>query len=329
MPEPSPTLGTHNCDAVSVGVRNAGIHTQPCRSDRLLAERHERCIEGRPEGADLKSRSWQISLSLVCAAMALLSFSEAYAQNIDKLKISAGGFSIIKYSSTMSLTSASVGLGVAFSPEDTLGWEGEQTVFRLDGRYRITDKHALSMSWYNISSDGERAIQKDIEWLGRDGSPITIPVGASVTSSLDYDILKLAYLWSFYHTDKVELSVGAGVHLTDVVVDLEATVINNSVAASKADSLVPLPVVSFRLGYDVTPKLNWFMQAEVFSISAGGWDGTYSDLQLAIEYRALQHLGFGIGLGSSSLKVAEETNKSRFDFDNRISGINLFVSGYF
>ena len=71
------------------------------------------------------------------------------------------------------------------------------------------------------------------------------------------------------------------------------------------------------------------MQAEVFSISAGGWDGTYSDLQLAIEYRALQHLGFGIGLGSSSLKVAEETNKSRFDFDNRISGINLFVSGYF
>ena len=78
--------------------------------------------------------------------MILLRFSIVQARNIDKLKISAGGYSVFKYGSTIALTSKPVGLGVAFSPEDTLDWEGEQIVFRPDGRYRFTDKHALSMS---------------------------------------------------------------------------------------------------------------------------------------------------------------------------------------
>jgi len=277
----------------------------------------------------LKIQSWRNAVSLLCAAMILLSFSGAHAQNTDKLKISAGGFSVFKYDSTISLTSKSAGLGVAFSPEDTLGWKGEQTVFRVDGRYRITDKHALNLSWYRISSDGEQAIQKEIEWLTRDGSQTTIPLGAGVRSSLNYDIYKFAYRWSFYRSDKVELSVGAGIHLTDILIDLEATVIGEPVSTSKADSLVPLPVVSFRIGYDVTPKLYWFMQTEVFAISVGDWDGTYSDLLLGLEYRPLQHFGFGVGLGSNSLKVVEDARKHTFDFDNRISGINLYITGYF
>src|SRR5210317_1521175 len=99
--------------------RNFEQATQP----RFHAERNERCIEGRPEGAELKSRSWQITVPVTCAAMILLRFSIVQAQNIDKLKISAGGYSVFKYDSTIALTSKPVGLGVAFSPEDTLGWE--------------------------------------------------------------------------------------------------------------------------------------------------------------------------------------------------------------
>ena len=277
----------------------------------------------------MKSRTWLHAAPMAFATIVLLGFGNVHAQNIEKLKISAGGFSVFKHDSSISLTSSSVGLGVAFSPEDTLGWEGEQTVLRLDGRYRFTNKHALSMSWYHISSEGDRTIQKDIEWLGRDGNVITIPIGASVISSLDYDIVKLAYQWSFYHNEKVELSVGAGIHLTDIAVDLSASISNTGESASRAQSLVPLPVVSFRLGYDVTPKLKWFLQTELFALSYDDWDGTYTDLQLGMEYRVLQNIGVGIGLGSNALKLLEETVKSRFNYDNRITGIHFFISGNF
>jgi hypothetical protein len=262
-------------------------------------------------------------------ALFLLGSVNAHAQNIDKFKISAGGYSVFKYDASMSLTSPSAGLGVAFSPEDSLGWKGEQTVLRLDGRYRFTDKHALAMSWYRISADGERSINRDIEWLSPSGDVITIPVGAGVKSSMEYDIVKLVYKWSFYHNEKVELSVGGGIHLTDIAVNLTASATNTGETASRAASLVPLPVVSFRLGYDVTPKLNWFLQTELFALSVDDWDGTYSDLQLGMEYRLLPKLGVGFGLGTNSLRLLEDTAKSRFNYDNRVTGAHFFVSGIF
>ena len=159
--------------------------------------------------------------------------------------------------------------------------------------------------------------------------PDNNPIGAAVTSSPNYDIYKLTYQWSIYHSDKVELSAGIGIHLTDINIELDATVLGDSVSTSRAKSLLPLPVVSFRIGYDVTPKVHWFAQSEVFSIEVDDLDGTYSDLLLNIEYRATQHLGFGIGLGTNSLKVVEETNRYRFDFYNRVTGNNLYMSGYF
>ena len=185
------------------------------------------------------------------------------------------------------------------------------------------------MSWYHISNDGERAIQKDIEWLDRNGNVITIPLGATVNSSLDYDIVKLAYQWSFYHNDKVELSVGGGLHLTDIDVKLAASATSSGGSASEARSLLPLPVISFRLGYDVTSKLNWYLQTELFSLSIDDWDGIYTDFQLGMEYRVMKNLGLGIGLGTNSLKVSKKTDKSHFDYDNRLTGVHLFVSGNF
>ena len=48
-----------------------------------------------------------------------------------------------------------------------------------------------------------------------------------------------------------------------------------------------------------------------------------------MEYHAFDHVGFGLGLGNNSLKLTEKTNDYRFDFDNRITGLLLYVAGYF
>ena len=251
----------------------------------------------------------------------------AGAEESDRFQLSAGAFAIFRYASTTSLTASRSGLGVSFSPEDTFGWDAEQTVLRLDGRYRFSARHRLNFSWYRIGSRGNRGLIQDISWLDRNGDSIVIPIGARVTSSLDYDILKVAYLWSFYHNDKVELSAGAGLHVTTISIDLTAESTSSGVDASRADTTVPLPVVSLDLSYNVTPKFNWYLLAQLFSIRLGDWDGTYTDTQIGMQYRAFEHLGFGIGIGSNSLSVTEETGRTRFDFQNRITGLHLFVTG--
>ena len=78
------------------------------------------------------------------------------------------------------------------------------------------------LSFHHISSQGDKVIDEDFEWLDENGDPITVPVGAEVNTALDYDIFKVGYLWSFHHTDKVELAAGVGLHMTRIGIGLRS-----------------------------------------------------------------------------------------------------------
>jgi len=138
----------------------------------------------------------------------------------DKFRIAIGGYLISKYESSVSLTEPNLGAGISISPEDTLGLDSKQTVFRLDGYYRFNKNHAFSYSWYSISSSGNKLLSEEFTWLDETGTEINIPIGAQVDSTLKYDIFKLGYLWSFHHSEKVELTAGAGLHITRLSLDL-------------------------------------------------------------------------------------------------------------
>jgi len=274
-----------------------------------------------------KKRSTAI-LSL-CSLLAI--FCQAHAEEglPDKFKIAIGGYAVGRYDSTMSLTEPTLGAGVSISPEDTLGLDLKQTVTRLDGYYRFTPKHALTYSWYNINSAGNKTIEQDFDWIDENGDPIIIRAGAQSNTDLDYNIYKIGYLYSFYHNDKVELAAGAGLHITNISVALDVETTSGPLDAKNIKSTIPLPVLSFGLTYHVTPKFMWYLKSEVFAISIDDWSGTYTDSTLAMEYRAWKNVGLGAGLGSNSLKIIEEPGDYKFQYENRISGLNLYVAAYF
>lgn len=255
----------------------------------------------------------------------------AYAEEAvpDKFKIALGGYSVFRYDSTISLTEPKIGAGISISPEDTLGLKGTQTVLRLTGHYRFSRKHALTYSWYSISADGNKLLEEEFDWLDENGDTITIPVGASVETSLDYDIYKVGYLWSFHHTDKVELSAGAGLHLTRIAIGMRAETASSPLSTRDVSTTVPLPVFSFNLVYNITPKFSWDLRAEVFSLKFEEWDGVYTDISLSMEYRAFKSVGLGVGLNTNSLNVTEDTSEHKFAYDNRISGLMVYAAAYF
>jgi len=258
-------------------------------------------------------------------------FNQVHAQEADfsKNEISLGGYALARYDSAMSLTDPDLGVGGSISPEDTLGLKTEQTVVRLDGIHRFNKRHAMTYSWYSISSDGNKILDEDIDWQDENGDMITLPVGAQVATAIDYDIFKLGYLWSFYHSDKVELAVGAGLHITKLAINIDADTTSSGVSASDTDVTLPLPVLSFALQYHVTPKFYWYIKSESFAIKLNNLEGTYTDNTFGLEYRAFKHFGFGAGLGSNSLKLIDEDSAYKLSFDNRISGVLFYVSTYF
>jgi len=159
--------------------------------------------------------------------------------------------------SAMSL--ATNGVGINISPEDTLGLKTEQTVFRLDGHYRLNSQDAVTFSWYNINTESSKILTHDIEWADENNNKITIPIGVRTTSRFNYDVYRIGYLWSFYNTDKVELSAEAGLQITHIEVNLKSDTTSSGADAGDIKSTVPLPLLAFGLNYNVSPKLFWYL----------------------------------------------------------------------
>jgi len=261
--------------------------------------------------------------------MATVNFVHAEEAIPDKFRIALGGFTLVNYESVMSLTEPNLGVGISISPEETLGLHSEQSVLRLDGYYRFTKTHALSYSWYKISSDGNKEIDKEFEWIDENGDPITIPIGAKVDTSLQYDIFKVGYLWSFYHTDKVAMSAGVGLHMTRIAIGIRSDTTSTGVEAKDVNTTLPLPVVSFSIIYHVTPKFAWHFKQEFFALHYDKWEGNYTDSTLGVEYRVFKNVGLGISLASNALKVTENADDYKFNYDNRMTGVLVNAAAYF
>ena len=267
------------------------------------------------------------------AGFAILSSPAVFAAEKEftdeKFTLAIGAYGVFRYDSNALLTSRDFGVGLAFSPEDLLGLDSRQTVLRLEGTWLFRPSHALTFSWYDISSSSSISVERDFEWVDQDGNTITIPIGASVGSRLDYNILKLGYSWSFYNSEKVRLSAGAGLHMTEITLALNAETTSTGVNASSGKTTLPLPVVSFALNYQVTPRFSWYLKTEVFALSLDDWRGAYDDATVGVEYRVMEWLGIGVALNNNSLRVVEENPDTRFEFENRINGAMLFLRGHF
>ena len=266
----------------------------------------------------------------VISLFATVNLAQAEEPRPDKFGLLIGGYTLARYSSNISQTEPDLGAGISISPEDTLGLDIENTVLRIEGYYRFRPKHALTYAWYGINSTGNKIIDNEFEWVDPGGNPITIPIDAQVTSSLDYDIFKVGYLWSFHHTDKVELGVGTGLHITRLAVGLDASITAPpNQPLQNVDTTVPLPVFSVVLNYHVTPKFLWYLKTEAFVLKFDDWTGSYRDTTLGMEYRAWKHVALGAGLSSNALEIEEDDLNYQLRFNNTISGALLYVATYF
>lgn len=272
--------------------------------------------------------------SFVIGGLAMTNSAIASDDNIsNRFIISLGSYVVAKADTTIALSERNVGLGVAFDPNDALGANLEQTVFRLDGGYRINTEDSINFSWYKITNSGSKELDGDIEWINDEGEEIIIEAGSKMSSKLGYEIFKINYAWSFYNSGKVKLFTSAGLHATRFLIDVE--IVNtvsgspNSTSTRDIKSTIPLPAFGLGIIYNISPQWHWYMQAELFAMKYNDWTGSYSDLIIGIEYKPYQHFGIGVGVGANNLNVVEKTDDYKFSYDNQINGINVHLSTRF
>ena len=226
----------------------------------------------------------------------------------DNFTLRLGGYFLADQDTNIGVTKN--GGGVNIHLQDLFQMESTTQVFRLDGYYRFTPKHAVEFSWYSINSSSQTEQNIDFEWGDKN-----ISATGALSTFFDTDIYKVNYLYSFYHSEEVELALSAGLHITTINVGFSGSYTSDDIFDSSgedAEVTAPLPVVGFRLNYNITPELSAKFAVDYFFLTVDGYAGALSDSLITIDYRIMRNFGIGVGFNSTRMRLEADLDDGVF-----------------
>jgi len=232
----------------------------------------------------------------------------------DKIKLTIGGF-ITDYDGEFRLTSSKLGRGTEVSFEDDLGLDESNTVVRLDGHYRLSARHRLEFSYFDLSRDGKAVTTRPIiidDTLFRRGS--------TLSTEFDYQILKFAYAYSFWQTEKFDLSASGGLYTFDVDISVKS-----DDGKGEGDSgTAPFPMFGLHLDYRLSKDIYFATSFEYFVVNEDDGEGELTDGSIGLEYRPFENIGFGLAYNAVTIFI--ESNDDDDEFDYEYDGILFYLS---
>ena len=239
----------------------------------------------------------------------------------DKWMFRLGAY-VIDGADTQVSVNSDVGIGTSIDYQRDLGGEDGDTIPRIDAYYRFNERHRLDFTVFSVDRQGERTLTLDLT-IGDEN----FTASETVFSEIAYDLYKLGYTYSFYHSPKVELGLSVGLNIMSY--DLRFT---DSAGAKveTADVSVPLPTFGLRMGYAITPKWSVSYLSEAFFIEIDdALKGALLNYELNTEYKLFRHFALGIGLARIGLDVDVNDDNWRGSVSDGYRGYNVFGTLYF
>lgn len=211
--------------------------------------------------------------------MALTSEYRLGEQPWEKFGVNLGVF----VASTDSTFRIGTGIGLDIDVENLLGLDATNTVFRTSVLWRFSDnrRHRLDFNWFSFKRDGTRQILDDITIENKEGEKITIEAGSTVNGFFDLDIYEVAYSYSFFQDERIDLAAGIGFYIMPIDFGLRVTGLADEEGSQ--DFTAPLPVVGLRMDFALTPQ--WFIRtgSQLFYLEYDSFRGAVVDFRAAVE----------------------------------------------
>ena len=239
----------------------------------------------------------------------------------DRFSLAIGGFLLDHTNSEVRLDRPGFPLGVRVNLEDDLEVSGTNSVVRVDSYYRFSSRHRVDLTWYRFKRTGFTNLGKEISF-----GDIVFPTASGVDSQTRLTVVKLSYLYSFYHEPRVELGLGAGLHFVDYDYGLDALQLD---LEDSGGGLAPLPNVGFFLDYSISSQFHVVSQTQLFFIKVGDYKGSLGDFTATLEYRPFTHGGAGIGFNRFTLDVEMTATDFTGIAEVAYSGLMFYVVGKF
>jgi len=239
----------------------------------------------------------------------------------DKWMIRLGAY-VVDGSNTRFSVASDIGLGAAIDYQKDLGGEDGDTIPRIDAYYRFNERHRIDFTAFSIDRKGQRTLAFDID-IGED----TFSASETVNSDIKYTLYRLGYGYSFYHSPKVELTLTAGLNITEYDLSFATS---SGTKAESAGVTVPLPVVGLRMGYAITPKWSVRYVSEAFFVDIDDkFRGAILNYELNTEYKIFKHFALGVGIARIGVNAEVDDDEWRGEVTDSYRGYSVFGTFYF
>jgi hypothetical protein len=122
-----------------------------------------------------------------------------------------------------------------------------------------------------------------------------------ISSKIDLTLYRIFYNWSFYRSDRVELTLSSGMYFGDFEAKfVDSATINpgdftpvSGGATVKESLFAPLPTIGLGIEYKIVPRLTAHLRADFFYVNINQIEGSLAELFIGLEYRLFKHFAVG------------------------------------
>ena len=240
----------------------------------------------------------------------------------EKFMIRLSSYSV-NQASTDILVLSSAGVGTIISFDEDLGGEDSATIPRFDAYYRFNERHRIDFSNFRIDRDGLKTVSGTDIIIGDE----TFTFSETIKSEIKYSLLKVGYAYSFYHSPSLELSLTAGLNITEYDFNFS---LDDGSRASTNGVTAPLPMFGLRMVFAINS--NWSVNyiSETFFIEVNDtFKGTFLNYELNLEYKFDNKLALGAGLLRSSIDLEVDDSDWSGGIVDSYRGAQLYAAYYF
>jgi hypothetical protein len=231
----------------------------------------------------------------------------------ERLKLYGGYQLLFGLNAKFRFDGSRTGLGSTFDFHNDVGGEENDNMLRVGTLFRFNRHHAIGFSWYEINLKGNKTIDDDFQI----DDTIFLASG-TIQSKVDLTMYRLFYNWSFYRSDKTELTLSPGMYFGDFEATFEGTLIidpstNNPISrrSTVREALfAPLPTIGLSVDYKILPRLTANIRADFFYVDIDEVEGSMTELFVGLEYRVFKHFAVGAAYDRLWLNVDYKPGKS-------------------
>ena len=208
-----------------------------------------------------------------------------YSKNVPKTIVR---FSAINatFDTTLTQNSTAGVPGDKTDVEDFLGLSEKKTIPQIDITMRFSGYHRLEFSYLQFNRSGIEVLSEDISIGDED-----FLAGTVLDSSVETEILRMAYGYSLILDNQKELGVMAGVHQTNINAEFFAPNTGQEVDTNPSPIL---PVLGVYGNVTLGKRTQVAAEIQIFRLEFDRYEGSLSSIRVEAQ-QVYGRFGFGIG----------------------------------